>query len=147
VVIWTTVEPGVYLIAACLPSLRPLLKYLNIPLESARSRLQHRSSKSSPKNTSEKIALVPRFNDISASPRVGFPRPDDPSSPTGYEGEIDQRRLVAWYISTTCQDEEAASSQGRYIASGSNVNQKIGEHAHGIKCKRTFSIYSTSLGT
>ncbi|TVY27489.1 putative membrane protein [Lachnellula hyalina] len=75
VTIWTTVEPGVYLIAACLPSLRPLLNYFNVPVESVRSRCRS-TKKGSSKGNSADIVLSPRPDSISGH-RPVFPRPED----------------------------------------------------------------------
>ncbi|TVY45761.1 putative membrane protein [Lachnellula occidentalis] len=136
VTIWTTVEPGVYLIAACLPSLRPLLGYFHVPIESIRSR--YRATNGSSKPNSADIVLSPRPDSISGH-RPGFPRPEDSLPTVAYEDEIDQRGLVSCYTSTTSLDEEVASSHGGDVgsahggdaASEQAVDQAVGEHGIG----------------
>jgi hypothetical protein len=85
-VVWTTVEPGVYLIAACLPSLRPLFKSAieSASMGSVRGRFQSQNSKvGGSKIASSGIALsaVERSKETAMGdrgPRTGFRRLDDP---------------------------------------------------------------------
>lgn len=117
-VVWTTVEPGVYLIAACLPSLRPLFKHAikSASVVTGRSRLQSHHSRVGATNTSGVgIALsgVDRSKQTSMGDhdqRSGFTKLNDPHSSGDFGDDIEQKGLVVRYRSSDGDDRDLASN-------------------------------------
>jgi hypothetical protein len=133
------VEPGVYLIAACLPSLRPLFKHAieSASVVSIRGRFQsHNSRVGGSKNASSGIVLsaVERSKGTSMGdrgPRIGFQRLDDPRV-----GDIEQKGLVVSYRGSDAYDGGLASN------SVSDLEERHWE-GNGIKGQKTYKGHTT----
>lgn len=99
---WTTIEPGMYLIAATLPSLRPLLGLIfqNVDFSTLGSRLLHYRTKGSPNKTKTRDIVLSGRSD-SAAPtqggRNGFRQLVDKKDETGFSSLDHSKRLVACY--------------------------------------------------
>lgn len=99
---WTTIEPGMYLIAAALPSLRPLLGLIfqNVDFSTLGSRLLHHRTKESLKKTKTRDMALSGRSDSSAptqGERIGFRQLVDKKDETGFSSLDDSKRLVACY--------------------------------------------------
>ena len=99
---WTTIEPGMYLIAAALPSLRPLLGLIfqNVDFSTLGSRLLHYRTKGSLKKTkTSDIALSGRTGRSAPTQggRNGFRQLVDKKDETGFSSLDHSKRLVACY--------------------------------------------------
>jgi hypothetical protein len=90
---WCIVEPGIYLIASCFPSLRPLLKaaFKNLKIRSFRSIFLSYGSKHTDNNGSV--------------PLSGFNRIHDPLRPGSIGDGNDQKDLVACYRASDSQED------------------------------------------
>ncbi|TVY84800.1 hypothetical protein LSUE1_G000829 [Lachnellula suecica] len=109
VMVWTTAEPGCYLIAACLPSFRPLFGTLfnKIDFNSIGQRMQWYGSKvTSRGNASEKPSKSNNKGSTgSSNTPFGFERLSDPSIPRLSDGN-DQKGLVACYTQPVNPDSD-----------------------------------------
>lgn len=99
---WTTIEPGMYLIAAALPSLRPLLVLIfeNVDFSTLGSRLLHyRTKECLNKTKTRDIALSGRIESSAPTQgeHIGLRQLVDKRDETGFSSLDDSKRLVACY--------------------------------------------------
>jgi len=96
---WCIVEPGIYLIASCLPSLRPLFKHFfkDFNIRSFRS-LFHSYGPTKYGST--------RTGTDNSMPLSGFSRMHDPIHSSSISDGNDQKDLVACYRGSVSQDDQ-----------------------------------------
>ncbi|KAL8863087.1 MAG: hypothetical protein Q9178_000461 [Gyalolechia marmorata] len=100
--IWTTAETGLYLIAACLPSLRPLFKHIDFG--ALRSRLSGYSNKLFSRHTSRKETSLPGMSSTTRNSRkikavgVNLDRLHGQKDQASYADGNDQQGLVDCYL-------------------------------------------------
>ncbi|KAF4633433.1 hypothetical protein G7Y89_g4685 [Cudoniella acicularis] len=116
---WCIVEPAMYLIASCLPSLRPLFKPLfkNINFGSLRSVFRpDRSTKNGTRGTGTANSV----------PQSGFSRIDEQAwRPSSLSDGNDQRDLVACYTGSDSQDDQVElKHKNSDLESGSVISEK-----------------------
>ena len=100
--IWTAAESGLYLIAACLPSLRPLFKHIDF--DALRSRLSGYSNKLFSRHTSRKETSLPGISSTTRSSKktnavgVNLDRLHGQKDHACYVDGNDQHGLVECYL-------------------------------------------------
>jgi hypothetical protein len=146
IVIWITIEPGVYLIAACLPSLRPLLNPLvkDFDLEAVRTRFRIREQKDTPEDTDDNGRTI-HLSGITSeattsisrgpkSPEPGFVRLDEPAWPErSFAGGSKSSGLATCYRERDSEDSIGPTTS-------SQTDYQGGHYSYGIVVHKGFAI-------
>ncbi|TVY23366.1 hypothetical protein LHYA1_G008324 [Lachnellula hyalina] len=146
VVLWATIEPSVYLIAACLPSLRSLLNpvFKEFDMEALRTRFRIKDDKAPPNDIIENIHLsgITAINSstaagpLSPSARSGFKRLNEPAWPNSsfYNGNKDTGM-------STCYRERDSEDSGEGGRAHSQTElQGESQYSYGIVVQKAFTI-------
>ncbi|TVY57415.1 hypothetical protein LCER1_G003044 [Lachnellula cervina] len=146
VVLWATIEPSVYLIAACLPSLRSLLNpvFKEFDMEALRTRFRIKDDKNPPNENLDNIHLsgITAINSSSAagprSPgaRSGFKRLNEPSWPNTsfYDGNKNTG------LATCYRERDSEDSEHGGVANSRTELQEESQYSYGIVVQKAFTI-------
>lgn len=145
--IWTTIEPGLYLIAACLPSLRPLFNPLvkDFDMEAVRTRFRIGGQKGSPDDTDDNGRTV-ELSGITTkttssmargpkSPEPGFVKLEEPAWPErSFAGGNKNNGLATYY-----RERDSEDSFGPTATSPKDLER--GQPSYGIVVNKGSAIW------
>ncbi|KUJ19545.1 uncharacterized protein LY89DRAFT_780467 [Mollisia scopiformis] len=133
-IIWQMVEPGVYLIAACLPSLRPLFKpvFKDFSFHSLRSRILGYVTSNPSSNDSKDMYLADRSIGGTVVNGGSFQKLHDPLHPPSLSDGNDQKGMVACY-----REDDGLDSGGH-----NDADLELGVSTPGIRVEKKYILSS-----